>query len=310
VWLFPSFESARIVALAEQLERLGVDELWLGDEGPARDPFALLAAIAVRTRRLRLGIGVTNPYLRLPAVAASSAVTLQELSGGRVALGFGTGGGYALEPVGIRPTARFADTERAVVTARAVATGRRADGYNPPAHAVPPTALPLFVGSRGERLNRFASRVADGAFIGGVPIDLLDRVLGWARSERAIDVAVYLNVAFDEEDLERRRPDLVRVLIDTPAYVREHFGLELAELQQAASALSAGTDGPARALIPDRVLDQYVLHGSESEIAARVAAIAARHRPSSIGFSLLGADPSAAAPAAAAILGSLQEVAL
>ncbi|WP_028063972.1 LLM class flavin-dependent oxidoreductase [Solirubrobacter soli] len=273
IWLFPSLEASRLVALAEEAERLGLDELWLGDEGPARDPFALLAAVAVRTERLRLGIAVTNPYLRLPAIAATSALTLQELSGGRFVLGFGTGGGYALDPLGVRPTTPAADTERALLTARAVASGEAFAGV---AHAIPPGGLPLFVGSRGPRLNRFASRAADGAFVGGVPLGLLDRVLGWARSEREIETAVYLNVAFDSAMLERRRPDLLRVLQDSPPYVREYFGDD-----------------------HEKLVDEYIVHG---DVSGRVQELVARHRPTSIGISLLGADPFELLPRAAAVL--------
>jgi 5,10-methylenetetrahydromethanopterin reductase len=278
VWLFPSEPAARLIAVAEQAERLGLDELWLGDEGPARDPFALLAAIAMRTDRLQLGIAVTNPYLRHPAVAASSAVTVQELAAGRVALGFGIGGGWALDPVQIERKRPFEDAERAVRIARGVSERQDTEGYAPPAHAVGPVPLPLFVGSRGERLNRFASRFADGAFVGGVPIGLLDRVLGWARSERPIEVALCLNVAFEDDDRERARPEIVRVLLDSPAHVREHLGLESSQLRAAAAALDAGDDGPARAVITDAVLDEYVLQGDEDEdeVAAAVAGITAR----------------------------------
>ena len=69
VWFFPDAPSASIVETIVAAEQLGLDEVWLGDEGPARDPFALLAAAAHVTRRIRLGIGVTNPYLRHPTVA-------------------------------------------------------------------------------------------------------------------------------------------------------------------------------------------------------------------------------------------------
>ena len=300
VWLFPDLDSRRLVALAAEAERLGIDELWLGDEGPARDPFALLAGVAVVTERLRLGIAVTNPYLRHPAIAATSALTVQELSRGRFALGFGTGGGYALEPVGIRPVTPSADTERALRIARAVAAGDATEGYSPPAHAVPAQPLPLLVGSRGPRLNRFASREADGVFLGGIPAGLLDRVLGWARSERDVETALYLNVAFDEAVLERRRPDLARVLLDSPAYVREHYGLDATLLRAAVTS-----EDLARKAVSDEVLSDYVVHG---DVPAKLRALVERHRPASIGISLLGADPAALLPEAAAALRTLQEV--
>src|ERR671910_859726 len=57
-----------------------------------RDPSTVLAAIAMQTRLLRVGPGVTNPYSRHPALLATAAATLDELSGGRAVLGIGAGG--------------------------------------------------------------------------------------------------------------------------------------------------------------------------------------------------------------------------
>jgi len=49
VWLFPGSPAGALVAAAAATEALGMDELWLGDEGPNREPFAVLAASAVLT---------------------------------------------------------------------------------------------------------------------------------------------------------------------------------------------------------------------------------------------------------------------
>ena len=105
VWLFPDAPSPAIVDAARAAEEAGLDEFWLGDEGVGRDPFVLLAAAAMVTERILLGVAVTNPYLRHPAATAAAAATVHELSGGRVVLGIGTGGDLALGPVGIVPRA-------------------------------------------------------------------------------------------------------------------------------------------------------------------------------------------------------------
>ncbi|MEZ5250121.1 MAG: LLM class flavin-dependent oxidoreductase [Ilumatobacteraceae bacterium] len=102
VWLFPDAPSAALLDAGSAAEAGGLTEFWLGDEGPARDPFAVLAALATRTERLVLGVGVTNPYLRHPAVTATTMATVHELSGGRGVLGLGPGGHLALGPVGLR----------------------------------------------------------------------------------------------------------------------------------------------------------------------------------------------------------------
>ena len=86
IWLFPEMTSSSFVDHARQCEAADIGDLWVGDEGPGREPFTLLAAAAMQTTRLRLAVGVTNPYLRHPAITAVSAMTVHELSGGRAVL--------------------------------------------------------------------------------------------------------------------------------------------------------------------------------------------------------------------------------
>src|SRR5262249_19532445 len=163
--LFPSAPAPRLVAAAAAAEEAGLDEFWLGDEGPAaRDAFAVLAAVAMRTTRIRLGIAITNPYLRHAAVAAAEMMTVHELAGGRALLGLGPGGRMALGPARVERVAPLAAARQALATMRAVTRGTPAEGFAPgPAPFVAPD-LPLYIGSRGEQFNRLASAEADGVF--------------------------------------------------------------------------------------------------------------------------------------------------
>lgn len=290
VWFFPDAESRRTVELARQAERLGLDDLWLGDEGPARDPFAILSAAALATDRLRLGIAVTNPYLRHPASTAVAAMTLHELSGGRAILGIGPGGGIALNPVHIPRERPLARTREAVRIIRAVAAGRATDGYAPPPKAFTVPDLPVWIGARGEGFNRFASEAADGSFVAGIPLPLQATVIGWNRSIRPIEVALYVSAVFDPGEVEAVRPRLVFSLLDAPPINREWLGLGLEETRRAVAAFAAGDPAPARALITDDVLDQILLRGTPAEVGRRLAGIAAEHRPDGIGLSLLTPD--------------------
>lgn len=129
IWLFPESSAGTLVDTFVEAEALGLDEVCIGDEGPVfRDPFAVLAAAAARTRQVRLGVAVTNPYLRHPAVTASAMMTVAELTGGWVVLDLGAGGGVALDPVGIPRLEPLRRTREAVRIARAVAAGQQVDG--------------------------------------------------------------------------------------------------------------------------------------------------------------------------------------
>jgi alkanesulfonate monooxygenase SsuD/methylene tetrahydromethanopterin reductase-like flavin-dependent oxidoreductase (luciferase family) len=96
-WVFR--EGGLAAGLAEQAERaeaLGFHSLWLpehhfGAGGSIPAPLLLLAAVAARTRRLRLGTTSYLLPLRHPIHAAEEVAVLDQLSGGRVILGVGRG---------------------------------------------------------------------------------------------------------------------------------------------------------------------------------------------------------------------------
>jgi probable F420-dependent oxidoreductase len=85
-------ETAPMLALAERAEATGFDAVWVGDSLTARprhEPLTLLAAVAGRTRRVRLGTAVLLPALRNPVVLAHIVGTLDRLTEGRLILGLG-----------------------------------------------------------------------------------------------------------------------------------------------------------------------------------------------------------------------------
>lgn len=98
---FPAFDALSdpgvVVEVAVRAEAAGWDGVFLWDhllyEGIERiaDPWIVLAAVATATQRLQLGTMVTPLTRRRPSVLARQAVTLDQLSGGRLILGFGLG---------------------------------------------------------------------------------------------------------------------------------------------------------------------------------------------------------------------------
>src|SRR5947209_6483397 len=88
--------SGDLLGTAEMAEALGFDSVWVGDHVlwyvSSPDPAVLLGALAARTSRVRVGVGVLLAALRPPLVVAKMAATLDHLSGGRFVLGAGIGG--------------------------------------------------------------------------------------------------------------------------------------------------------------------------------------------------------------------------
>ena len=90
----------RVVDEFIEAEELGFDHAWLVDHlvdtdgGPddgCHEAWTLLAAIAAKTTRIRLGVLVSSNTFRHPAILLKEAVTVDHISRGRLTLGIGTG---------------------------------------------------------------------------------------------------------------------------------------------------------------------------------------------------------------------------
>ncbi|MFQ5380156.1 MAG: LLM class flavin-dependent oxidoreductase [Dehalococcoidia bacterium] len=89
---------------ARRAEEVGWDGMLVVDsQNLSGDPYVCLALAATMTERLGLETSVTNPGTRHAAVAASAAISIQRLSGGRMFLGIGRGDS-ALAHLGHAPT--------------------------------------------------------------------------------------------------------------------------------------------------------------------------------------------------------------
>jgi len=80
----------------EEAEKLGYESVWVA-ESWGSDAVTVLSWIAARTETINVGAGILQMPARTPAMTAMTAVTLNELSGGRFKLGLGLSGPQVAE---------------------------------------------------------------------------------------------------------------------------------------------------------------------------------------------------------------------
>jgi F420-dependent oxidoreductase-like protein len=174
-------------ALADKwrrLEALGFDSAWVYDHfmaaggGSVDDTYlegwTALAGLAAVTSRLQLGVLVSGNTYRSPALLAKQAVTVDQISGGRLVLGLGAGWhepehrafGFPFPPPGER-VERFREALTVIkllfTAERPSFAGRYYSLDQAPflPRPVRSNGIPILIGTRGQRMLKTVARQAD-----------------------------------------------------------------------------------------------------------------------------------------------------
>src|SRR3954468_17956922 len=97
-----NYDRKMYLRAAQLADELGYDSFWL-PEAWGFEIFSLLAEMAVKTKRIKLGTGIVNVFSRSPGLIAMSAASVDEISEGRLILGIGTSGKRVIEGFHGRP---------------------------------------------------------------------------------------------------------------------------------------------------------------------------------------------------------------
>lgn len=292
VGVLPNQPVTGIAELAAEAEALGFTGIWIADsQSIFRDSYLALATCALRTSRMALATGVTNPVTRHPAAIAGAIATLDELSGGRALLGIGVGES-AVRTVGLRP-AKLARLEEATHALRALLSGATAewDGVETRLAWWSGRAVPIWYASTGPRSLQLGGRVADGVLfqVGSHP-DLVRYALrqiehGAREGDRpAEDVRRLVRLACCvDEDGERARAEARGYVAAAAGTVfgavpREEMPGDLwPELKRMKEGYDyfqhAAATAPHAELITEGILDAIAVAGTPDEVVPRLRAL-------------------------------------
>jgi len=218
-------ETGPILALGDRAEAVGLDAVWIGDSllaKPRHEPLALIAAIAGRTKKIKMGTAVLLPMLRNPVLLAHQAATIDQISEGRLILGFGTARDtppirMEFEAAGVPFEKRIGRMLEQMRLCRALWSGEKTDwdgrwtvkgGELAP---VPfrPGGPPLWGGGGVDDALKRAGRYFDGWFPSGAGTPeewgakwqrIKAQAVAAGRDPSAITGAVYMTVAVDNDD--------------------------------------------------------------------------------------------------------------
>jgi 5,10-methylenetetrahydromethanopterin reductase len=186
-------EPRRCIELAKAADDAGLAGMWFAENPFQRGVMATAGACAAATRRLRIGVGVVNPYMRHPVQIAMDFAALDELSGGRAILGIGSGIAGSLKRMGVGIDRPVSAVHEAIEMIRALLAGGSAtlngrvfqiDGAR---LEFPARPLPIYMAAASERALKVCGAVADGCIVSNMTPPLTTRRMGVMVADAAAD---------------------------------------------------------------------------------------------------------------------------
>jgi 5,10-methylenetetrahydromethanopterin reductase len=216
VLLNAEYPSAELIRLGRLAEELGYRDFFYVDVRFHRECYIGLATVAMGTRCIRIGTGVTDPYSRHPAITAASIATLDEVSGGRAMLGLGLGGA-GFKELGIKKILPVAALREAIDVMRRLWHGEEVSvegkvislAKGRMQFAPSRGTIPIYIATQGEQISRLSGEVADGVLVANTATQVgLDRYLrqigeGAAKAGRRagdIDINLRWEVCISEDE--------------------------------------------------------------------------------------------------------------
>lgn len=295
VGLFPIEPLPRMLTLVKLSEELGFSCAYIGDSQMIwREPYVIMGAAAMVTKKITLATGVTNPITRDLGVLAASWVTLRETVGDRVLVGIGAGDS-SVETLGKKPST-LANLEKSIGILRDLMGGKTLTWPETGAevritYAAGQKPIPVYPAVSSPKIHRLAGKVGDGAIVlvgvdpqflrasraeleagaaeaGTTLKDKNFRVVCWTPCSilddgRAARGAVKAHVA---RILKRKLPfELDGAAMDVVTKIREHY--------EYYEHMVVGT--PHGDIVPDDLVERFAIAGTPSEAREQIERLAA-----------------------------------
>jgi F420-dependent oxidoreductase-like protein len=294
----PGTNPAELTPLVQHAEALGFDSVWAA-ESWGTDAVSVLAWMAAKTSRIKIGSAIMQIPGRTPANTAMTAATLDLLSGGRFLLGLGTSGpqvveGWHGEPWGkpLGKTREYIEIVRAALRREVVEhdgehyripyEGPGASGLGKPLKLMlrPLRAdIPIYLAAIGPKNVQLAFEIADGWLPIFVHPERMTDAFGTPPDGFEIAATASVLVGDDVQSLrDALKPHLALYVGGMGAKgknfynaLMQRYGWE-AEAAKIQELYLGGHQRDAIAAVPDDLVDAVALVGPKERIRERLEA--------------------------------------
>ena len=276
----PLDELVRLVKIAEDV---GFEYAWITDHYNNKNVYETLALIAANTETIKMGPGVTNPYVRSPAISASAIATIDEISEGRATFGIGPGDKATFDALGIAWEKPVSTIKAAIADINTLLAGEKTEAGAALGGAKKvQDAIPIYMGAQGPKMLETAGEIADGVLINAsnpkdyeAAMPMIKKGIG--DQAKDFDVAAYTatSIGTDSEAAKNAAKIVVAfIAAGSPPPVIERHGLPEGFNTQMGEFLAQGNFGGAIGAVTEEALDAFSVCGTPDEFIPKIEALA------------------------------------
>ncbi len=281
---------SEVLDWAERARAAGLESVWFHDSYFERDAVTYASAVASRVDGINIGLGALNPFTRHPVLIAMTISALDEMAPERIRLGLGSALPLRLGQMGVpyAPEDAVTRSSEAIDTLRTLWKGERMPsgkpGLPPLVPMFPPVhRVPIYIAGYRSPMMVLAGQKGDGYLarpaesIAGLKklLRVMDRAARDAgRDPNEIDTAGYLltliaDTRRDALNRAKREPFVIYMMSILSDVTLRRAGFDPALRDQIAAAWRKEDYTTAGQLIPDELLDAFILCGTRREVADR-----------------------------------------
>ncbi len=304
-------EPREVLDWARSARDAGLESVWIHDSYFERDAISFVSVVAKGIADdedgtgFRVALGAVNPYTRHPVVLAMTGSALDEILPGRIVMGLGTGLPLRLKQMGIPydPATAVDRVSTAMDQVRSLWAGERLPSATPglppiqpmfaPAHRIPLVIAAYrkeFVALAGQKADGYLARPAESIpSLTGILERLRSAATEAGREPAAVESAGYLLSLVDKTRREalnraKREPFVIYMMSVLSDISLARAGFESALRDGISTAWRAEDYTTAANLIPDELLDAFMLCGTREDVAEKAMAF---HRRAGLQLPLL-----------------------
>lgn len=308
--VFPVKEA---VELAKATEEANLGSVWFAEDYFFRGGIPYMAAASMFTDKVRIGLGVVNPYTRHPALIAMEFATIDEMCNKRAIFGLGSGVPYWMSQMGLWDKKPLSKTRESIEVIRKIMTGENIthDGKYFTTKDVqlvfkPVRAnAPIYLAFEGKMGLKMSGEIGDGSILSIFCTPEYVR-FAWERARAGakeagrnlddFEMVCYMPMVIDDDldkaiNIARSFSKLYLPHSQPGGPLMEHAGVTAEDTKSFNEAVEKGDDALLGELITDKMIQSLCVVGDAESCIKQIQEMIDAGANTPVSFPVPGTDP-------------------